>query len=146
LAGLAATLVLAACGQSRLNPLNWFGRSRRAARETAPAPQEEPGDPRQLVADVTGLTVDRTPTGAIVRATGLPPTQGWWEAELVEVPTDDPGAVVFDFRVSPPVEPYPASTPRARTVVVAVFLNNARLATLRQITVQGANSARTAGR
>jgi hypothetical protein len=27
-----------------------------------------------------------------------------------------------------------------------VFLNNARLATLRQITVQGANSARTAGR
>ncbi len=146
LAGLAATLVLAACGQSRWNPRNWFGRSRRAAPDTAPVPAAEPGDPRQLVAEVTGLTIDRTPTGAIVRATGLPPTQGYWEAELVEVATEDPEAAVFDFRVSPPQEPFPASTPRSREVIVATFLSNTRLATLRQITVQGANSARTAGR
>lgn len=146
LAGLAATLVLAACGQSRWNPLNWFGRSRQAQRETVPVPEAEPGDPRQLVAEVTGLAVDRTPGGAIVRATGLPPTQGFWEAELVEVETGDAEAAVFDFRVSPPTEAFPASTPRSREVTVATFLPNARLATLRRITVQGATSARTAGR
>lgn len=146
LAGLAATLVLAACGQSRLNPLNWFGRSRRARRATAAAPQPETGDPRPLVAEVTGLAIDRTTTGAIVRATGLPPTQGYWNAELVEVPTEDPDAVVYDFRLSPPPAPGAASTPRSRAVNVAAFLTNARLATVRRITVQGASSARTAGR
>jgi hypothetical protein len=146
LAGLGATLLLAACGQSRLNPRNWFGRSRRAERATAPAPVAEPGDPRQLVAEVTALSVDRTPTGAIVRATGLPPTQGWWEAELVEVETEDEAEAVFDFRISPPQEPYPASTPQSRAVEVATFLTNQRLRAIRRITVQGANSARTAGR
>jgi hypothetical protein len=54
--------------------------------------------------------------------------------------------VVFDFRVSPPAETFPAAPARAREVAVAAFLSNARLATLRTITVQGANSARTAGR
>ena len=68
---------------SKLNPFNWFGHS-----QEAPAvPQETASgianDPRQLVAQVTTLDVAETAGGAIVRANGLPPTQGWWKAELV---------------------------------------------------------------
>ena len=59
---------------SKFNPLNWFG---------AAAPAEAlplfvaPTDDRVLVAQVLEMSVDKTPGGAIIRATGLPPSQGW---------------------------------------------------------------------
>jgi hypothetical protein len=142
LGGLAVVLALAACGESRWNPLNWFGNST----EETVAVVEVVTDPRPLVAEVTALTVERTPTGAIVRARGLPPTQGWWAAELVPVETESPAEVVYEFRVVPPPAPTASSTPRSREIVVATFIPNLRLAEVRRITVRGQNSARTSGR
>lgn len=141
--GLAVALLLAACGESRLNPFNWFGGS---TEEDTVAVVEVVTDPRPLVAEVTALTIDRTPTGAIVRARGLPPTQGWWAAELVPVETEDPADVVYEFRVVPPPAATPVSTPRSREIVVAAFIPNLQLAQVRRITVRGQNSARTSGR
>ncbi len=74
---VASVLVLSGCArvsESRFNPFNWFGSS---ADEETVATIGESADPRPLVAEVTSLVVERTPTGAIVRATGLPPDQGW---------------------------------------------------------------------
>lgn len=140
---LAALLVLSACGairDSRLNPFNWFGRSEPAERVVL---GEKPADPRVLVADVVSMSVERYSSGAIVRAKGITPTQGWWEAELVEVENDDPAHLVLEFRLFPPLAGSDVNTPRSREVVVAFALSPQKLRDITRITVQGANNARS---
>lgn len=142
LAGLALTLTLAGCAavrDSRLNPLNWFGRPAPAA--VVAATPEVAADPRPLVAQVVDVTVDPAPGGAILRATGLPPTQGHWDGELVARPLAEDGVQVYDFRLAPPPGPARVSTPQSRQVVVATFLTDAQLARLSGITVQGSLNA-----
>jgi hypothetical protein len=143
---LAAVLVLASCGavrDSRLNPFNWFGRSEQV--ETlAPAPDKT--DPRLLATDVVSLAVEPYSGGAIVRATGVMATQGWWQADLVEVRTDDPTHLVLDFRIVPPVTDTAVGTARSREVTVAMTVSPRRLEDIRRVTVQGERSARTTTR
>ena len=146
LAALTLVLALGACGairESRLNPFNWFGRSERA--QPVAVKQVVPGDPRQLMQDVTALVLDRSAGGVIVRATGLPPTQGYWKAQLVPRPVDK-GVLIYDFLVFPPVTPADVSTPQSREITVAVFVSDFKLQEVSQITVQGKNGARTARR
>lgn len=141
---LIVTLVLSGCGESRLNPFNWFGGSNKT--EVVVVDDVEIIDPRPLVTDVTALAIERMPGGAVVRATGVPPTQGYWAAELVERPVDENGVLIFDFRVAPPRSPELVSTVQSRTINVATYLSEKRLETIRTITVQGANSARSSRR
>ena len=144
-ATLCATLALGACssiGSSRLNPFNWFGGSEEVV---VAAPLEKPADPRLLVAQVIEMQIERMPGGVIVRATGLPPTQGFWDGELVARPVED-GHIIFDFRVLPPLEQSSVSTPQSREVTVGAYLSNIKLENIRQITVQGASNARTSRR
>ncbi len=146
IAALCATLALGACstiGQSRLNPLNWFGGSEETV--VAYTPEGKPADPRALVSQVIDMQLEKMPGGVIIRATGLPPTQGYWEAELVAQPVED-GKIVYDFRVFPPIAPADVSTQQSREVTVAAFLSNIKLESIRQITVQGASNARTSRR
>ncbi|MBE2278399.1 MAG: hypothetical protein IAE87_19125 [Rhodobacteraceae bacterium] len=139
---LTVTLALAGCA-SRWNPWNWFRRSAPVERvDTAGVPV----DPRQLVATVETMTVEATPTGAIVRATGLSPTQGWWDAELVALPDAGEGRLVLEFRILPPVVPKAANTPRSREVTVAYSVSARKLEGLREIVVQGAGNARAVRR
>jgi hypothetical protein len=142
-------VVLAGCGgfrDSRLNPLNWFGGSQSADLE--PLLPEEAPDPRALVADVIDMQIEQLPGGAILRATGRAPTQGYWQAELVlrEGPDQDPTAQVYDFRIFPPVTPAAVSTPQSREVTVALYLSDIDLAGVQSITVQGAANARAVRR
>ena len=44
---------------------------------------------------VLTMTVEPIPGGAIVRASGLTPTQGWWNAELVPRDLDENGVLVY---------------------------------------------------
>jgi hypothetical protein len=136
-------LALGGCGQSKLNPFNWFGKR--------PAPQPTtfltPAvDPRGLVAQVLSVKVEPYPGGVIVRATGLPPTQGYWSASLVPQPVDDKGKLVFEFRIAPPLKPFPAGTQPSREVTVAGNVSDFTLQTVTSIEVQGANNALTAHR
>jgi hypothetical protein len=143
-AALCATMALGACstiGKSRLNPFNWFGQSQ----ETIVLAPEKPADKRLLVSQVTEMKLEKMPGGVIVRATGLPPTQGYWQAELVARPVED-GTLIYDFRIFPPITPQVASTTQSREVTVGAYLSNVKLDTIRQITVQGANNARTSRR
>ena len=143
LAALSAALLLAGCGamrESRLNPFNWFGRS--AARETM-VTTATPSDPRALVAQVLDMKVEAYPGGAIVRATGLTPTQGWWDAELVARDVDEKGVLVFDFRIFPPVTDTAVNNQQSRQVTAAASLSDIKLDGVREIVVQGESNARS---
>jgi hypothetical protein len=145
---LATTLcvLLAGCGgfrDSGLNPVNWFGQSK--PKETIVLPEEEQ-DTRGLVDTVLTLVVEPVPGGAIVRARGQTPTQGWWQAELVPLPVDDGGSLVLEFRLLPPTAETRTSTPQSRQIDVALFLSNIKLEPVREIVVQGASNARSARR
>ena len=145
-AALIAVTLLSACGgfrDSRLNPINWFSRS-------APVQQVQvtaaPTDPRALVAQVLTLAVESYPGGAIVRATGLPPTQGYWDAELVARPLDENGVLVLDFRVFPPIAGAGVVNQQSREVTVAYNLSDIKLQGISEIVVQGASDARSSRR
>ncbi len=148
LATLMLTLTLSACGglrESRLNPLNWFGRSQAAA-PVALVSSVDQADPRPLVQQVVSMSVEPMPGGAIVRATGLPPTQGHWSGELVARDVDDQGRLIYDFRLVPPPIAARVSTEFSRQVTVADFVSTQKLEEIRQIIVQGELNARSSGR
>lgn len=142
-----STLGLSACGRvrdSRLNPFNWFGRSRSENVEVAPTDSQN--DPRRFVEQVVSLQVDPTPEGAIIRSVGLPPTQGFWDAELVEIQRDDPTQLVYEFRVSPPLEQRRQSTQQSREIIVGTEVSAFRLRGVNSITVVGRANRRTVRR
>ena len=149
---LILALVLAGCGrirESRLNPFNWFGRSQPAAvAVTEPAVPGRPDDPRILVAEVTEMEVARQPGGAIVRAAGLPPTQGWWDAARVAENNGEPvdGVLTYRFVVDQPRGPARVSTPQSREVTAAAYLSDIKLANITQIVVLGAGNSRSSRR
>lgn len=137
------TLSLANCS-SRLNPFNWFGPSTPSV-ETAPP---ESTDGRMLIQQVTALSTERAPTGIIVRATGLPPTQGWWKAGLVAensgVPVD--GVMSYRFVVYMPETPQQAVTVQSREITVAAHISNTVAADVHKIVVKGSANSRETSR
>ena len=151
-------IMLSACGGTgssggsfgsggNLNPLNWFRSD--AGEETVETVNfERPADQRPLVAEVTALVIEPMPGGAIVRATGLPPEQGWHTAELVRETGDEPveSVLTFAFRAIPPVARTRVSTQQSRELTVALYLSDFDLANVRQIRVVGARNARVARR
>ncbi len=142
--GLVATLAgCGAIGKSKLNPFNWFKKSE--PRETIVLPGEE-ADPRGLVETVLSMEVEPIPGGAIVRARGLTPTQGWWDAELVAKDVDEDGVLVYEFRLLPPVSRTDVNTQRSREIDVAIFISDVKLENVREIVVQGATNARVSRR
>lgn len=146
---LAGSLGLGGCAQvseSRLNPFNWFGKSEEGPATLAPRGGyvDRVIDNRALVGSVTGLEITRTQGGALVVATGLAPTPGWWDAELVaesETPAGD-GTLAYAFRVAEPGAPTPAAPPPARELTAAVFLSTQSLEGVRRIVVLGATNSR----
>jgi hypothetical protein len=150
---LAASLILTACGglrESRLNPFNWFGRSKPVATTLAPEGGygQAPGDNRVLVDEVTKLEVQRVTGGALISAAGLPPTQGWWDAELIVVddPETDPSILALRFVVAEPREARRVSTPQSREVTAAIYMSDQKLAEISTILVVGAKNSRTSRR
>lgn len=141
--------VLSGCARisaSPFNPFNWFGRGEEV--ETLTAGDLRPADPRPLVDQVTDLVIERVPGGAIVRARGLPPTQGYFDGALVsETRTaSEDGVLTFAFRIVPPPSPQRVSTPQSREVLVGLFLSDQTLEGVRQIRVEAARNARVARR
>jgi hypothetical protein len=142
--GLAATL--AGCGglrQSKLNPFNWFKKSQ--PRETIVLPGEKE-DPRPLVDTVLSMSVEPIPGGAVVRARGVTPTQGWWDAELVARDPDEAGVLVYEFRLQPPTGRTDVNTQASREIDVAIYISDVKLESVREIVVQGATNARVSRR
>ncbi|MEP5758514.1 MAG: hypothetical protein ABJ327_04200 [Litoreibacter sp.] len=145
LAALGLVVVVSACGtvrESRLNPFNWFGKDRNEAVAVDAAPQTIV-DGRTLVDQIVSLDIDRLPGGAIVRTVALPATQGFWDAQLIEVESEDPTALVYQFRVTPPLNRRAQSTQRSREIIAGAEISSARLESIRTITVIGRQNQRT---
>lgn len=143
---LALILAVSACGSSQAtwyNPFSWWGNSEEVtSSDTMPTAAD---DPRPLVAQVTSMAVESTTEGVIIRATGLPATQGYWDGALL---TDGPvdGKITYRFVLVPPPQPNRVSTERSREVTVAAFIGNIELQDVREIVVQGAGNARSSRR
>jgi hypothetical protein len=147
LAALSLVLVVSACGtvrDSRLNPFNWFGRD---TEEVVTVDGDQiVVDGRRLADQIISLNVDSFPGGAIVRTVALLPTQGYWDAELVEIESENPAEVIYEFRVLPPVAQRAQSTQRSREIIAGASLSRARLENVRTIVVVGAQNRRSVRR
>jgi hypothetical protein len=140
---------LGACGGglSDLNPLKWF----RGSDEVAIVPEGgflEDLDGRILVSQVTSMKVEKVNGGALIRVTGLPPRQGYWDAELVAQNDEKPedGVLTYHFRIAEPWGATNAGTSYARTVHVAHFVSDFKLRDVRRIQVVAENNSRVARR
>ncbi|MFK7838220.1 MAG: hypothetical protein AB8B60_18570 [Sulfitobacter sp.] len=164
---LAATLVVGACASvrdSRVNPFNWFGQSR-----SVPVEQVENTNPlipkrgglfandraRDAIyagrpfEQVTNLTIERIPGGAIIRATGLAARQGIYAVQLTpETETEEPVDGVLTYRLEGirPTKPTPVGTKPTREVIAARRVTDQQLRGVRSIRVEGQLNARVARR
>jgi len=152
----AVLLTLSGCARisdSRLNPFNWFGNS---TETTAVAPADRRPlvpegrrvaivDSRPMVQTITALSIDRAPSGAIVRATGVAPTQGYFNAELVEVGISN-GVLMLEFRSQAPTGYQAQGSARSREINAGYIIDTTTLAGIRSVRVQAATNARTSGR
>lgn len=148
-AALAIATLVAGC-DSNLNPVNWFNRDG-APPVTEAAEGETRGDPRPTVDQVVSVTTDRVPGGVLVTAVGLPPTQGWFAADLVPQLTDisdravpENGVITFRFAVVPPRTPQPVGTQASRELTAGTTLTDSQIAGVRSIVVLGERSQRSA--
>lgn len=151
---LALAVALSGCGigKSKLNPWNWFKHEEVMTLEPKDGYPDITEDPRELIAQVTALEVRPTQGGAIVAATGLTPTQGWWGAELLAENDGKPveGVMTYRFVVAWPDPGSPAagrvSTPQSREVTAAAFIPNVRLNEVAKVVVVGADNQRAISR
>jgi len=133
---IATVAGCARVSESRLNPLNWFGRSEKAEVVVA----DPNADPRGLISQIVSLRVEQVPGGAIIRATGLPTKQGYFEGDLLFV-SNEKGVLNYEFRANAPYGQTRVGTQQSREVVVGLFVSEQRLSGVRQIRVSGATNA-----
>lgn len=157
----ALLVTLAGCAQvsnvaSTLNPFNWFGSSTETETETtAPQPQNAGSlipegervvivDGRSLVQNISSLTIDRGPAGAIVTAVGVTATQGYFNAQLVNTGVAN-GVLTLQFRAQPSVSTAVGSE-RSREIAAGYVISTADLAGINTVRVEAATNTRTSAR
>ena len=143
---LCAALTLAGCGtirESRINPMNWFGESRQSERPDL-GRTSSVIDNRPMVPEVSTLVIERTSSGAIIRAEAVMPTAGWWDPELLTENFGRPvdGVLTLRFVAAAPREPVAAANAAARTITAVHAINQADLDTIAEIVVTGEGNAR----
>lgn len=157
---LVATMTLAACGDSSLNPRGWFGSGARRAGPQTLEPKDGfvVADRRQAMPRITGARWQEVPSGRLLVVTGLAPTKGWWDAAIVteealpegRIRADAEGVLRLRMVGSPPspdqVEARTPADPRVDTITTAFKLTNSQLARLRSVVVSGAGNSVTLSR
>jgi hypothetical protein len=165
---LLSTLVLTGCAtvrDSRVNPFNWFGKTRSApiAQSSAQAnpliPQTSSIFSRKRnsnavyngrpVDQITDLTIERVPGGILLRATGLAARQGLYDVQLVpqnkdELPVD--GVLTYRLEGVEPASQTPIGAAATREVIVARTLTDQQLAEVHTIRIEGQRNALTSSR
>ena len=142
---VSAALSLTACGsirENRVNPMNWFNYEQQEERLTPEVASETATEIRPLVAQVLVMQVESAPGGAIVRAIGLPRTQGFHTADLMEVETETRDLLAFEFRVVPSRQGASVGTSASREVSVGTFVSDIALLGITEIEVRGQNNIR----
>ncbi|UZD92099.1 hypothetical protein [Cognatishimia activa] len=155
---LVSSIALTSCGrvaESRLNPLNWFGRAERVE-----VPQEEinPLIPQKrqsifergpevyagtAVLTISDVKIERVSGGAIIRVLGTAQTQGAFEARLTpenddELPVD--GVLTYNLEAIQPAG-YRQGPERSREINIARFRTFQDLEGVRTIRIVGEGNA-----
>ncbi|MGR3759170.1 hypothetical protein ACUXV3_03420 [Roseobacteraceae bacterium NS-SX3] len=161
---LAGSVVLASCGgwrDSRVNPRNWFGQSQPVAaeassgevnplipRKTGPGlfSRPEAEDTSVLISSVTGMRIERTPSGAIIYAEGLASRLGAHDVELRQSDTAEAGTLEYEFRAVYPVRPTAVGSEFSRTLRAAASVSAQDLSGVSLIRVKAAANARESRR
>lgn len=157
---LTGAFVLTSCGairDSRVNPLNWFGRSDEVRREVEAETvnplipvedkvrinqKKDAEDTRVLLETVTELQVVRTATGAIIQASGLPSRQGAFDVLLRPNEDAEDGVLELEFLVNYPEFATRKGSEFSRTVTAAYSINSFELRDTQLIRVVGTQNAR----
>ena len=139
---------------SKLNPFNWFGKSEAVTTSVdgqsvtvlkSLAPRKgfpDFVDTRPLIPAIADMSIARSTTGAIVTATGLVPALGYYDAQLVPVPSEAAGTLTYDFRVRAPQTSPGLGTAQQRRITAAYSLTFPELEGVKRIVVRGANGSR----
>ncbi|MBT8154595.1 hypothetical protein KMP13_11935 [Epibacterium ulvae] len=157
---LTGAMLLSSCGairDSKVNPRNWFGRSDEVRLEVEaetvnpliPIDEKvdlvrkaEAEETRVLLDTVTELRVERTSTGAIIYATGLPSRQGAFDVALRPNEEAEDGVLELEFVVNYPEFATQRGSEFSRTVRAAHSLSNGDLRDVRLIRVLATENAR----
>jgi len=157
LAFSASTLLLSACGfsDSRINPMNWFGPSRSVAVDAQAGDNPLIPQRRGLFAkrraevdtyegrpfeQITDLTIEPVPGGAIVRATGLAARQGIYAVRLTPANVDElpvNGVLTYRLEGVRPAKATRQGGTATREVIAARRLTEQALRGVREIRVEG---------
>lgn len=159
---LITGLTLSGCSSwqgSRVNPTNWFGKSKNApvaasednvnalipkVEESVLFTNPDDGQPGLGVPvdSVTELKIEQTPSGAIIRATGLGARQGAHNVQLVLNEGEDSGTLDYAFRATYPEYATPVGTEQSRVLQVAISMTHQDLAGIKLIRVSSETNAR----
>lgn len=160
-----STMVLSACGgwsKSRVNPSNWFGKSRSQPRQEATIENPNPLIPERvgifrkdkrevydgvLLSEVTDVVIDRTNAGGIVRVTGKSRLQGAFDVRLTSDTDGEPedGVLTFSLKAIQPDDQGVGST-AGRTVSVGRYVSKDVLARTSTIRIVAESNVRTTKR
>lgn len=160
-----STLVLSACSgwrDSRVNPSNWFGKSRSAPAPEATAGYPNPLIPEQvgifrrdkrdvyegtLIDEVTDVAIERTSTGAIVRVTGMSRLQGAHDIRLTTTTDGKPvdGVLTFSLKALQPQD-QGLGTRAGRTVRAGRYISSQVLEQTSTIRIVADRNVRTTRR
>lgn len=141
-------IALSGCGSgASLNPFSWFAQEE-DVEQLDNLEIDRVFDDRPLVQSVESVVIERLPGGVIIRATGLPPTQGWFDAQLVREggATVGTGVAVYSFRARAPEEQTRVSTQQSRELIAAAFLSDIELASISSVRVISASNTRSVRR
>lgn len=146
---LTSTLALSAC-QSRVNPVNWFGKDRADAviTESNPLIPDQTEEGRSFfaqeqavafvglpIAKVSNLEVHSVTEGQLVVAVGVSSVHGTHDARLVPRGRPENGILTLDFMAVPPAEPITGGSDLTREITAASVLTDQQMAGVRTIRV-----------
>ncbi len=143
---LCALSGLTACSLGSVSgPSGWFGNRAEPLEEQGAAVERRAPS---LVAALEEAEVAATRQGVIIRATGVAPTQGYYNARLVPASAEPPEGSVLTLVLlaDPPEQPQPVGTVASRRLVAAMFLHDNDLPQIRTIRIQSAGPARNLSR
>ena len=100
-----------------------------------------------LIDQVTSLSVEPLPTGAVVRVIGLPQREGAYDVRLLPISEDGPinGVMEYTLNAYQPLGTR-VGTEATRQVQAGAFLSNADLAEINEIRVRGELNIRSSRR
>ena len=133
------------CGNSRSNP--FAAGSEEEQNRMQVLEQQVAADERELVAHVSSIRADINPNGIILIATGLPESQGYWDAQLVSLNDEVPvnGVLSYEFVAAKPLESIGVGSPESREIVVGRSIGNRKLGGVTSIRVVSASNVRLLG-